>query len=124
MTLQAHAQIGLPFCPAITKRMAKRHWRLVEAKRKLDKLGIRSSYLSTNSIHVYPRYWFDGYVNRDRSGFVLRVEVTDLPGIAWTIDHFVVWSLSFNHTFSLVATGNDELFKKLVHFSVLKSSEI
>jgi len=114
-------QIGLPFCPSINKAMGKKHhWRLVMAKRGLAKLGIQSSYISNSQLFV-DHAWINGH---RRNGFAIHVITTDLPGLFWTIDHFKVQSMASDFTFVLLAAGNDELFKKLVHFSVLKPSEI
>ncbi|MEK6782169.1 MAG: hypothetical protein AABY93_10705 [Bacteroidota bacterium] len=40
--------------------------------------------------------------NALRSGFVIQLETTDLPGCYFSIDHFKIWSMLFDHTFVLL----------------------
>lgn len=112
-------QIGLPFAPSITNAMGKKHhWRLVDAKRHFDKMGVKCSYLSLNQIHVHPVY-------NSRPGFVISVVKTDLPGLSWSLDHFKIWSVDFSYTFVLFACGDfKKLTYRLIELSILKPSDL
>jgi len=103
--------------PFVTqKKIPSRHWRLLEIKRCLEKKGIKCSYLSQSQIHVESI--------QDRKGFVIQIEVTDLPQLGFEIDHFKIWSMQFEYKFDLLAMPLEMFLKKLVDFSILKPYEI
>lgn len=114
-------QFGLPYCPTITKQMAKHHPRLLLIRRELSKSGIQSTYLTKNQLHIHPVTIPNFGI---RHGFVIQIEATDLPGILWTIEHLKVWSMSFNHTFTFLAVPTAMLFQKLVSHSILNPCEL